>query len=385
MSDQHNSESWPRVLRETTLAGLELGNRAVVAPMSRVSATREGIPTSRMARYYRSFAEGGFGLVLSEGTFTGDPASRAYANQPGLVTDSQVRGWHAVVEAVHGAGVPIIAQLMHAGALSQVLGETVAPSEVAPLGAKMPSYGGSGPFPVPRAMGDSDLASAVAGFTRSAELAIRAGFDGVEIHGANGYLIDQFVTDYTNKRSDHYGGNTAERTRFACEVLRAVRGAIGPRAPLGIRLSQGKVNDADHRWPGRGEDARDIFTAVARAGTDFVHVASEGSDWADGAAACGEESITRIAREVTGLPVIANGGLHEPEQAETVLRDGHADLVSLGRGALADPDWPRRLRAGHELTPFDSGMLTPMATLRNADSWALRGAGRENGAYRAAP
>lgn len=367
MSRTTVTEAQPQVLRETSLGGLTPANRAVVAPMSRVSATVEGVPTGRMAAYYRSFAEGGFGLIITEGVFTDAVASRAYARQPGLVTDAHAAGWRHVVREVHRTGTPMVAQLMHAGALSQTLPATLAPSAVTPRGEKMPAYGGSGPFPTPRAMTPEDIDRALAGFAQSAAQAVAAGFDGVEIHGANGYLVDQFLTDYTNRRSDRYGGSASDRARFPAEVVRAVRRRVGAEVPVGIRLSQGKVNDPGYRWPGGADEAKVLFTTVADAGADFLHIASEGRGWAESAALGSGGSITRLAREVTGLPVIANGGMHDPGQTETVLRDGHADLVSLGRGALADPDWPDRIRTGRELAEFDGAMLAPSASLENTE------------------
>lgn len=238
------------VLGCCSFAGMELKNRAVVSPMTRVSAADEGVPTTRMASYYRSFAEGGFGLVITEGTYTDEIFSQGYANQPGLVTTAQLEGWRGVTEAVHGSGVPIFTQLMHAGALSQVLEETAGPSALRPKGEKMSEYGGKGPFPTPRAMSEAELKVAITGFAEAATNAKAAGFDGVEIHGANGYLIDQFLTGYANDRVGRYGGSISDRARFAGDVLRAVREAVGADFPMGIRLSQGKVNDPGYRWPG---------------------------------------------------------------------------------------------------------------------------------------
>jgi len=361
----------PLALTPFGLAGLELKNRVVVAPMSRVSATSDGVPTPRMATYYRTFAQGGFALVVTEGTYTDGAYSLGYANQPGLVTETQSEGWRRVTEAVHEAGVPIFAQLMHAGALSQVLEATAGPSALRPKGEKMPEYGGEGPFPVPRAMSAADVDKAISGFAEAARNARIAGFDGVEVHGANGYLIDQFLTDYANDRRDRYGGPIVHRARLAADVVRAVKEAVGSGFPVGIRLSQGKVNDHGYRWPGGRADAETIFAAVADAGADYLHVASEGRDWRETARIDDGLTITQLARQTTGLPVIANGGMHDPELAEEVLREGHGDLVALGRGALANPDWPNRLRVGHGFDAFDHAMLHPCASIENADGWLL--------------
>lgn len=359
-------------LTGTDLAGLTLPNRFVVAPMTRVSATPAGLGTVRMAEYYAEFARGGFGLVITEGIYPDTGYGQGYLNQPGLATDEQAEAWRPVVDAVHAEGGRLAAQLMHAGALSQGnrhRSDTVGPSAVRPRGRMMPEYGGVGEWPVPRAMSAADIDAAVRGFVEAAARAVRAGFDGVEVHGANGYLIDQFLTDYTNRRTDRYGGTVAARVRLAAEVVGAIRGEVGPDYPLGIRLSQTKVNDVGHRWAGGSRDAEVIFTAVAEAGTGYLHIASEGRDWWQTALLDGGITITGLARRVTGLPVVANGGMHDPGTAAKVLADGHADLLSVGRGALANPDLPRRLARGQELVPFDHAMLHPMATLANADDW----------------
>lgn len=358
------------VLAPTRLAGLELRNRVAVAPMSRVSARGDGVPSERMVSYYASFAEGGFGLIFTDGTFTDLAHSRGYAHQPGLATHAQLAGWRDVADAVHREGVPIIAQLMHAGALSQLLTRTVAPSAVAPKGAKMSEYGGSGPFSMPREMSDADIETAILGFATAATNARAAGFDGVEIHGANGYLVDQFITEYTNRRTDRYGGDAAGRTQFAVDVIRSVRAAVGDDFVVGIRLSQTKVNDFDYRWS--RTDAETIFSAIAGAGVDYLHVASEGRDWHETARIDGELTVTRLARDVTGLPVIANGGMHDPEQAARVMDDGDGDLIALARGAIANPDWPQRLRDGRELHSFEHEMISPSASVYNQDEWLAR-------------
>lgn len=357
--------------RPFELGALPLGNRVVVAPMSRVSAGPAGVPTRQMAEYYGRFARGGFGLVITEGVYTDELHSQAYAHQPGLVTATQVDGWRAVTRAVHDAGGRILAQLMHAGALSQSLAATIAPSALRPRGEKMPEYGGRGRFPVPAAATATDVKAAIDGFAASALAAREAGFDGVEIHGANGYLIDQFLTGYTNIRDDRYGGDAAARATLAAEVVGAVRAATGRDFVVGLRLSQAKVNDFDHRWTGVAE-ASAILRTVTAPGPDYLHIAGEGRHWRAAVTLPGGPTITRLARELTALPVIANGGLHDPAQARAVLAEGDADLVSIGRSALVNPDWPQRVRAGQPLRPWDPALLTPTADLASQQAWLAR-------------
>jgi 2,4-dienoyl-CoA reductase-like NADH-dependent reductase (Old Yellow Enzyme family) len=346
------------LLQPIALARLALRNRIVVAPMSRVSATDAGVPTPRMASYYTDFVHGGFGLVITEGIYPDRAHGQGYVRQPGLVTRAQIDAWRGVTDNVHRAGGLIVAQLMHAGALSQSLDDTLAPSAVQPRGEKMAAYRGSGPFPLPRAMGRGEIARGIAQFAQAARHAEEAGFDGIEIHGANGYLIDQFLTDYTNVRDDEYGGVVTGRV------------PVADRLPVGIRLSQTKVNDLTYRWPGGRADAERIFAALRDAGAAYVHLASEGRDWHETARLSPDGlTITEVARRVAAVPVIANGGMHDPALAESLLRDGHADLVSLGRGALANPDWPIRLAMGLPFERFEHGMLEPLASLEQMDRW----------------
>jgi 2,4-dienoyl-CoA reductase-like NADH-dependent reductase (Old Yellow Enzyme family) len=355
------------------VGGIALSSRLIVAPMSRVSAEPDGTPTAEMADYYSGFADGGFALVITEGTYTDATHSQGYLNQPGLASDRHVDGWRRVTEAVHATSTPIVAQLMHAGALSQgnfYGAESVAPSTIRPVGEMLSEYGGSGPWPVPREMTTADIDLAVAGFVDAAARASHAGFDGVEIHAANGYLLDQFITVYTNSRHDDYGGDLQNRIRLTARIVAEIRNRVGTGFVIGVRLSQTKVNDLTYRWPGGAADAEITFAALAQASADYLHIASEGRDFIETARFLDGRTINAVAKQVTGLPVIANGGMHDPQQSAAVLDGGHADLLSIGRGALANPDLPTRLRDGLDLKQFDHAMLSPMATIENARSWA---------------
>ncbi|TCO17307.1 2,4-dienoyl-CoA reductase-like NADH-dependent reductase (Old Yellow Enzyme family) [Kribbella steppae] len=369
--DQTTTRVHP-ALAPTRLGRIDLSNRFAVAPMTRVSATPDGVPTAEMADYYARFAEGGFGLVITEGTYPDSSYSQGYLNQPGLSTAAQVEGWREVTGRVHAAGRPIIAQLMHAGAISQGnphRSELVGPSAVQPVGEMMPEYGGRGPWPTPRELSAGEIDDIIAGFAAAAVRAQEAGFDGVEIHAANGYLLDQFLTVYTNERTDTYGGPVANRIRLTAEVAEAIVAATPAELVVGVRLSQTKVNDFEYRWPGGAYDAEVIFSGLAATGIDYLHIASEGRDWLETARLQGGHTLTGLARRISGLPVIANGGMHDPAQADLVLTDGHADLLAVARGALANPDLPRRLAENLELTRFDRTMLEPTVTLANVRQW----------------
>lgn len=353
-----------------TLGPLRLSNRLAVAPMTRVSATASGHATARMADYYGAFAAGGFGLVITEGIYTDAAYAQGYLFQPGLVDDAQREAWRPVVSSVHAAGGRIVAQLMHAGALSQVLqgnphrAGTKGPSVVQPKGQQMSFYRGEGAYRLPEALSLAEIDEVMAGFASAAVRAREAGFDGVEIHGANGYLLDQFFTEHTNQRDDRYGGSLENRLRLGTEVIHAVRQAVGAGFSIGYRVSQGKVNDFTHKWRGGEADAAVAFKALSAAPLDYLHT-TEFEAWQP---AFGDgPSLAALARRHATVPVMANGSLQAPHQAAGLIERGEADLVSLGRGALTHADWPQRVRAGQPLAGFDRALLSPIADLANAD------------------
>ncbi|AQL37814.1 NADH:flavin oxidoreductase [Pseudomonas syringae] len=350
------------------VGNLKLKNRFALAPMTRVSATEQGCATQAMARYYERFAKGGFGLIITEGSYTDRSFSQGYPFQPGLIDDEQALAWRATTDAVHRHGGAVIAQIMHAGALSQAnrfVNEAAGPSAIRPKGEQMAFYYGEGRYRVPRAMSDKDIAEAIDGFARATRRAVgAAGFDGVEIHGANGYLLDQFLTDYTNQRTDQWGGNVYQRLRLTLDVIAEVKKAAG-QAPVGVRVSQGKVNDFQHKWAGGERDAEVIFGALADACVDYIHV-TEHQAWQP-AFAQYEASLVRLARRYApNVALIANGGLHDPEKAAQVVRDG-ADIIAVGKGALANPDLPRLLLEGGAIREFDPAILGPIANIKDSE------------------
>jgi 2,4-dienoyl-CoA reductase-like NADH-dependent reductase (Old Yellow Enzyme family) len=372
------------LLTPVTVGDVPLTNRVAVAPMSRVSTAGDGVPTESMVDYYAAYAHGGFGLIVTEGTYTDHAHSQAYTNQPAIVTAEQVRVWSRVTDAIHAAGGRVFLQLMHAGALVQRNDHrdtTVAPSAVQPLGRKLLGYGGEGAYALPREMTLDDIEEAVDGFAQSAARARTAGFDGVELHGANGYLLDQFLTTYTNRRTDVYGGPPDNRARIFLDVLDAIQVAAGADFPVGVRVSQVKVNDLEYRWSGPDE-AQAVFERLAAGRPAYLHVASEGAHWDATSFLAPGVSITGLAREITGAPVIANGGMHDERLAARLLNEGHADLVALGHGAIANPDWPRRLAAGSPFAAFDDDMLRPEVTIENTLAWRRESSERATGHVR---
>lgn len=363
------NDSLSKILSKHDMKGAIARNRLAVAPMTRVSATPAGVPTLAMRDYYTRFARGGFGLVITEGLYTDQAFSQGYLNQPGIADDAQAQAWKELTGDMQEDGTLVLAQLMHAGALSQgnrFRNHTVAPSAVQPVGQQMSFYYGEGPYPTPVEITEQEIAEVIDGFVQAAKRAVRiAGFDGVEIHGANGYLLDQFLTAGTNLRTGRWGGDVQGRVRLLEEVVKAVKAAIGDEVPVGIRISQGKVNDFASKWPGRETDAQVIFGALARAGTDFIHV-TEFEAWKP-AFEGGRDSLIALARRYAPeVTIIANGTLHSIERAGEALDLG-ADIIALGRGALANPDLPKVFEQGDPARGFDGAILGPIADIKPSE------------------
>lgn len=346
-----------------------LKNRIALAPMTRISATEGGCATDQMAAYYSNFAKYEFGLIETEGTYIDMEYSQGYRGQPGLANVDQMNHWRKVVNGVHKHNTPIFVQLMHAGALTQFnkyKDETIAPSNVQPKGQQMEIYGGQGSYACPRTMSLDEIKHTKENFVRAAIRAKDVGFDGIEIHGANGYLIDEFITTYTNKRKDEYGGNVNARIRFASEILAEIHEVIGSDLILGVRISQSKVNDSAYQWPNGESDAEIIFKALGQTGIDFIHV-------------CGDDALAPVsedgqifadwAKKYSKLTVIGNGNLQSPQNAYDILNRGAADIIAIAKGALANPDWPTKVKKGKKLNKFDSKIITPFATLDNQSIW----------------
>ena len=364
------AERYPRLFSLLRIDSLELINRCAVSPMTRTSAYTDGRATEQMATYYGRYARGGFGLIITEGTYTDTRYSQGYYQQPGIATEAQAQSWQPVVDAVHAGGGRIVCQLMHAGAQSQYNGymdENAAPIARAPYGTTAVIYHGNDePYATPRQMTETDIIVMINGFVASAQHALQVGFDGVELHAANGYLLDEFITDYFNDRDDEYGGALGNRLTVIRKLITAVRDAVGTDFCVGIRLSQIKVTDSEHRWDS-AEDAATIFRTVAEAGVSYIHVTGAGA--VDPAFAENGPNLAELAHEHGQVAIITNGALHEVEAAENQLGEAAAHVVAIGRGALTNPDWPKRIAQGDAQIAFDKNLLQPLATLDSQADW----------------
>lgn len=350
----------------------ELTNRTVVAPMSRVSATQDGLATDEMMNYYQAFALGGFAVIITEGIYTDVYSSQSYNNQPGLTNLEQLTSWKKITEAVHQTPSLIFAQLMHGGALSQCNENTLAPSAVQPKGVKMASYGGEGGFPLPNEMSLIDIEKMQKGFIASAVNAYNAGFDGVELHGANGYLLDQFLTPELNQRKDQYGGSIQNRFRVIAEIFSEIKKNVPKEFIVGLRISEGKVNDLEYRWTDGIETAKELAEEIKKSQPDFVHVAVQTGEWERDSFFGNDVSLASLIKEITSIPVIANGGFHDLHKAEIALNNNHTDLIAIGKAALADPYWVTKTMNELPIISFHRDMLWPEATISHTQKITLK-------------
>ncbi|MFI5682832.1 alkene reductase [Streptomyces sp. NPDC051636] len=319
------------------LPGLRLANRIVMAPMTRSRAADGGLPTALTAEYYAQRASAG--LIVTEG-IQPSAVGQGYPGTPGLHTAEQVAAWRAVTDAVHAAGGRIFAQLMHTGRIGHpdLLPDglvNVAPSAVAARG-RVYTHEGPKDFVTPRELTGEEIRATIADFAAAARNAIEAGFDGVELHGANGYLIHQFLASGSNRRTDEWGGSVPGRIRFAVETVRAVAAAIGA-GRTALRLSPGNpLNDIEEPGP------EPTYTALADAleplGPAYLHVME----------AAGTRDLTSALRKRFSGAFVLNPATEGPTgpEALALVEDGTADLIAYGQLFLANPDLPARLKAG---------------------------------------
>jgi len=331
------------LFEKVTVGRNELTNRMVMAPMTRNRADENGDPNGLMVEYYKQRSS--FGLIITEGTAPAH-VGKAYPGIPGIYTESQVVGWKKVTQAVHESGSRIFLQLMHSGRIShkKITGlDPISASAVKPAG-ELFTGSGMDTFEVPKAMSLQDITETKAAFVSAAKSAIAAGFDGVELHAANGYLLHQFLAPNSNVRTDKYGGSIENRCKFVIEVLNAVAEAIGADK-TSIRISpNGTFNDIAETEI--EETYTYLINAINGMGLAFLHVSNQ----------FGFESIP-FARKLYSGSIVANSGYSDKTKVETakrIIETGEADLFSFGRLALANPDLPKRLAQGLELNSGDS-------------------------------
>jgi N-ethylmaleimide reductase len=350
------------------LGPLALPNRVVMAPMTRNRATPGGVPSPLAANYYEQRA--GAGLIVTEGTQI-TQEGQGYPGTPGIHSPAQIAGWKLVTDAVHSAGGRIFLQLWHVGRISHPSlqpdhAAPVAPSALQPAGQTMTAQG-MAPFVMPRALETREVERVIDDYRRAAANAKLAGFDGVELHGANGYLIDQFLRDKTNQRGDRYGGSALNRARLLIEATQAAIGEWGSDR-VGVRLSPtNPFNDITDSNP-----AATFTVAVEelkRLQLGYLHIVEPGPT---DPVAAGEMPDIKFFRRLWPATLIGNKG-YDLARADAALRDGIVDLVSFGTLYLANPDLPERFRRGATFNPPDRATFYSGGANGYTDYPALRG------------
>jgi 2,4-dienoyl-CoA reductase-like NADH-dependent reductase (Old Yellow Enzyme family) len=351
-----------------TLGQLVLSNRFVMAPMTRTRSP-DGLLGDDVVAYYRRRAEHGVGLIITEGTTIDHPVAAHHPDVPRFHGEAELAGWKRVADAVHAAGGKIFPQLWHVGTARRPGtkpypdAESVGPSGLIAPGKKRA-----------REMSESDIADVIAGYASAARAAKQLGFDGIELHGAHGYLIDQFFWSGTNARSDAWGGSALSRARFASEIVRAVRREVGPDFPIQLRFSQWKLQDFNARLATTPDELRAFLAPLVDAGVDIFHASTrrfwlpefEGS----------QLNLAGWTRELTGKPAVTVGSVgldgefvaayagigaekRGLEDLVARLERGEFDLVAVGRALLQDPAWVEKVRQGRgdEIRAFDAESL----------------------------
>jgi len=341
----------PILYSQASLASLTLQNHLVMAPMTRSRAT-DNIPNALMAEYYAQ--RGSAGLIITEGT-SPSPNGLGYPRIPGIFSPAQVEGWKRITDAVHAKGAKIFLQIMHCGRIAHPLNlpaaaRVLAPSGVAASGEMYTDAEGMKPHPVLKAMTEEDIGTTIGEFAQAAKNAVVAGFDGVELHSANGYLLEQFIRPNTNQRIDGYGGPIENRARFVLEVAEAVIGAIG-KDKVGIRLSPFGVFNDMPLYDTMEADYTYLAQQLNASGLVYIHLVDHSSMGAPSV----PDAMKATFRKLFKRTLILSGG-YDSERAESDLTEGKCDLIAVGRPFLANPDllarW--RTRAAVNLPDMDT-------------------------------
>ncbi len=334
-----------------------------MAPMTR-SKSPGHVPSDANVEYYRRRAAGGTGLIITEGTSVGHAAASGYPDVPAIFGEEAMAGWKRVVDAVHAAGGKIMPQLWHVGSIRQP-GMQPDPSfgGIGPSAVLHPFYGDNREKVVPAAMTEADIADVIAAFARAAADAKAVGFDGVELHGAHGYLIDQFFWGVTNQREDGYGGDVIARTRFAAELIAAVRAAVGPGFAIVFRFSQWKMGDYAHKMADSPRMLEAWLSRLVDAGVDVFHCSTRrfndpefpDSDlnlagWTKKLTGKATISVGSVGLDCDFLRSFGGGGSKKVglDALITRMERDEFDLIAIGRALLSDPEWANKMKSGKE-------------------------------------
>ncbi|MDA0349001.1 MAG: NADH:flavin oxidoreductase [Verrucomicrobia bacterium] len=363
-SKSHNEDV---LFRPFPFGRITLPNRIVMAPMTR-NKSPGNVPGAEVAAYYRRRAEGGIGLIVTEGTHPGFKGAQGYPDVPNFHGTEALAGWKKVAAEVHQAGGFIIPQIWHVGSIRKKgIGSNPEDAVVGPSPVMHPFYLMDGELPegaeVPEEMSQSDIDACVAAYANAAEDALENGFDGVEIHGAHSYLIDQFFWEATNRRVDSYGGNLAQRTRFAVEIIQAMRARVPDNFPIVFRFSQWKSGDYYHKMARSPEELESFLLPLSEAGVDIFHCSTRRFN--DPEFKGSNLNLAGWTKRLTGKPSITVGsvgldndflrtfGGQEANASDISaligrMEESEFDLVAVGRALLSDPAWAQKIQTGRE-------------------------------------
>ena len=332
------------------LKGFTLKNRIGVAPMTRMSSLRDSIPRQDVFDFLVRRAKNGAAIVYTEAIVTDYESAQGYPGQARLVTQRQIDAWRPVVRAIQKEGSMAIMQMFHCGRMAwpdiNPANRVIAPSDIAPKQIN-PLTGE--PYPVPDVMTQFDIDHVIFGFVETARGAIEAGFDGIEIHGAHGYLINNFISSYANKRTDSYGGSVENRFCFAHEVIQAVKKVMPDDRLLTFRISNWGIADMEVSLFNTKTEYQEIIKTLSKEPIDAISVSTYGyKDNVFGT----DRNMAQITREVTDLPLMICGQIYDRDSAEDALK--HADIVLSAKSLLLNPEWVEDVRSGKQLPLYKS-------------------------------
>lgn len=325
-------------------------NRLGVAPMTRMSSQADGVPRRDVLDFLVRRARNGAAVVYTEAIVTDYESAQGYPGQSRMVTQRQIDTWKPVVRAIRSEGAVAIMQIFHCGRMAwpavNPAGRIIAPSMITP---KQLNPLTNEPYPLPDEMSKFDIDHVLQGFAETARGAVEAGFDGVEIHGAHGYLINQFLSNYANRRTDEYGGSVENRYRFAHEVIEAVRAVVPDERLLLFRISNWGVADMEVSLFSGKDEWRQVIRMLSDEPIDMISVSTYNySDNAFGT----DKTMSQLTREATDLPILICGKIHDRATAEDALKD--ADIVLSAKSMLLNPNWVADVREGKELPLYAS-------------------------------
>lgn len=356
MSNEQQTQSLEALFEPYKVRQLTIPNRIVMSPMARAFSP-DGVPGEDVAAYYSRRAENEVGLVITEGASIGHPAAASESRLPDMSGEAALTGWSRVVRQVHEAGGTIFPQLVHMGMIRpEGTGPNPQAKSLGPSGLDLEGNQAGEP------MTELEIAEVIQAFADAAANAQQIGFDGIELHGAHGFLIDQFFWSKTNRRTDRYGGDYLQRTTFAAEALRAVRAAVGPDYPISMRLSQWKMADYTAKLWDTPEQLEQFLSVLVEAGVDIFHVSTRRFN--EPGFAGSELSLAGWVKKLSGKTTIAVGSVGMADDGEagvpgyqelmSRLKQQEFDLVAVGRALLGDPAWARKVHEGRldEIKPF---------------------------------